>query len=148
MVLNQCSVGNFYAYFELDIALHVFFRIAEFLLLVVVVMGVINALRKRLGGQRKLVIPVVYGAALGIVAVIGATSTAINGYNLWTRVENAFGEDMLQPEGTNLGLAYRVLYWVTSLIGGGLSLFYLAKLRSQAPVNVSYSVRFFPVDTH
>lgn len=145
LVVDECGASvTLEAYTGVWITYEICWWLGEILLFVVLVWTLNTALQQRLGGLQQTLFQIISWAAIGIVAVIGATLISINSYNTWEQLNDRYSgysyNDQsldLRIAAVRLNVAYYALYLVGALIGCTLALLSLHRLRSQARVTVS-----------
>ncbi|KAF1848429.1 uncharacterized protein K460DRAFT_275791 [Cucurbitaria berberidis CBS 394.84] len=131
-ILQECDTINTDRYYSLLIATNVFWYLAYWLLLFVVVYVLNTMLRERLSGVTA-VYKVIYIAILGVMFAITCGQIGLTCYNLWTQTEAGYdaNADLIVHPAEQLRVAYSVLYLISVIASGALSLMTIATLRSR-----------------
>ncbi|KAF2189008.1 hypothetical protein K469DRAFT_748203 [Zopfia rhizophila CBS 207.26] len=87
-VLQECGTSSIRSYFHWAIAYNIFFILAYFLLLYIVLHGVNIELRNCLGNNPKF-LWIIYGVVLGFMFILTVAYIGLSSYNLWA----IYGED-------------------------------------------------------
>jgi hypothetical protein len=127
-------------YYDFQIAFTLFFNLANYLLLVIVVWGVNNTLVGRLNSGQS-VVKVITLILSGFMGLLTAALIGLSCYISWSRTPA--GSDMLESS-TNFdkyidvvwsyqkyALAYSVLYLLSVIAAGGLAIATLVRMRSR-----------------
>lgn len=137
-VLRECGTTPFYSYNDWALAMNIFWRLGTFFLLIVVVYGINNALREKLGSGQSFV-KMFCLADLAIMGALTAGFIGLQSYNIWlsTPAGQDSDGDTKYHEEYQLAVAYWVLY-ILSVVGAGvLALVTIVQLRSRSiPVGV------------
>ncbi|OAL52110.1 hypothetical protein IQ07DRAFT_403499 [Pyrenochaeta sp. DS3sAY3a] len=131
-VLQECGTADSSTYFGIYIATNIFYYLAYWLLLFVVVYTLNTMLREHLGGMTS-VYKVIYIAILGFMFALTVAQIGISSYNLWTQTNGGYdanAEPIIQPA-EGLRIAYIVFYLVSVLVSGALSLQAIFAMRSR-----------------
>jgi hypothetical protein len=131
------SSTGYYTYYSWAIAFGIFFKLANYFLLVVTVWSVNMLLRERLNAKRSLYKTVCL-VILGVMGALTAAYIGLDAYNTWTVTpEGRSVRDSLADQETQLAVAYWVLFLVSVLAAGAMAVVSLLSLRSkQAPIGV------------
>lgn len=124
---------------EWGVAYLLFYYLGLYLLLVVVVWGVNNQLRERLGSYPTF-FKVIYGIILGFMGLLTCAWIGLNCYNQWALTPAGLDSnaDPKTMEMLRLGVAYYVFYIVSVIASGALSIMTLVSMRSRGfPYGVS-----------
>lgn len=145
-MLQECGTADSSTYFGIYIATNIFYYLAYWLLLCVVVYILNTMLREHLGGMTR-VYKVIYIAILGFMFALTVAQIGLSSYNLWTQTNagyDANAEPVIYPA-EGLRIAYIVLYLVSVLVSGALSLQAIFAMRSRRlPGGVSPLYTPFP----
>lgn len=129
------------SYLSLLIANNVFWYLAIWTLLFVVVYTLNSMLRERLGGVT-ILFKAIYLAIVGLMFVLTCGEIGVASYNIWTQTEAGDEADafpIVHPA-EQLRLAYNVMYFLSVIASGALSLMTIFALRSKLhPLGVSYT---------
>ncbi|CAO2654286.1 Nn.00g110190.m01.CDS01 [Neocucurbitaria sp. VM-36] len=131
-VLVECGTVNLNSYYSLLIASNVFWYVGYWLLLFVIVYVLNTMLRERLGGVT-VVFKVIYLAILGLMFALTCGQIGLSCYNLWTQTDAGYdaGAQLLTYSAERVRIAYSVLYFLSVLASGALSLVTVFSLRSR-----------------
>jgi hypothetical protein len=131
-LLRECrTLDNPYDFYSFAVAYGIFFKLANYLLLVVVVWGVNSLLQQRLGsGQISKVVSLVI---LGVMGALTCGYLGLGAYNSWTSTPDGRRSDLNRKynEENKLTLAYWILYMLSVLASGGLSIVAVVSMRSK-----------------
>ncbi|KAJ4375161.1 hypothetical protein N0V83_002245 [Neocucurbitaria cava] len=133
LVLQECdATTNNDTYFSIYIATNVFWYLAFWLLLFIVVYVLNTMLRQHLGGATR-VFNIVYLAIVGVMFALTAVQIGISSYNLWTQTDAGYdsNSEMIVRPAEELRIAYNVLYLLSVLASGALALMTVFALRSR-----------------
>jgi len=137
-MLRECKSSGYDSYYNLVIAYAIFFRVSNYILLVVVVWSVNILLRKRLNSGRTFY----KGICLAIISVMGALTCGyigLSSYNTWTLTAagSEFFRRSKSAEAIKLAVAYWILYLLSIVASGALSIVTLLSMRSKrVPIGV------------
>lgn len=153
VTLLECGV-IWRNYYDFQIAFTLFFNLANYLLLVIVVWGVNNTLVGRLNSGQS-VVKVITLILSGFMGLLTAALIGLSCYISWSRTPA--GSDMLESS-TNFdnyigvvlsyqryALAYSVLYLLSVIAAGGLAIATLIRMRSR---NILVGVSLHTISSH
>jgi hypothetical protein len=131
-VLRECGTVDLDSYYSLSIATSIFYYLAYYALLFVVAYTLNIMLRNHLGGS---IMPfrIILLAMLAVMFALSCAMMGINSYNNWTQTSagyDAHAELLMEPA-ERLRVAYSVLFLLSVLISGGLSLVTIFAMRSR-----------------
>ncbi|KAF2269133.1 hypothetical protein CC78DRAFT_529387 [Lojkania enalia] len=129
-MLRECDTTPWRSYFNWAISWSVFDQLAYFILLVLVFYIVNDAIRERIG-ENPSYFKIIYGAVLGIMGALTAAIIGVVCYNLWTLTEDGKYEDSLSYEEGKLGTAYYVLFLLSVLGAGALSIVNIMSMKAK-----------------
>ncbi|KAH7115317.1 hypothetical protein B0J11DRAFT_129394 [Dendryphion nanum] len=132
IVLWECQSTDENDYYNVAIAYSIFFRIAYYFLLIVVVWGVNVILRDRLGGAYPVVYKFVINGLLTFMGLLTVAFIGLQSYNLFSSTDAGSGY-RLSMQTAQFILAYWVLYMVTLIVGSALALVTITQLRTRPP---------------
>lgn len=137
-LLRECAGDSFYSpYYDMAIAFGIFFKIANYCLLVVVVWSVNMFLRERLGSGRSL-FKTICLIDLGIMGGLTAGYLGLDAYNTSANssIYRSFNDSLIDEQ-LQLAVAYWVLYLVSVLGAGAMSIVSILSMRSKGfPIGV------------
>lgn len=148
--LSECYVfDNSFDVYNFAIAYGIFFNIGQWLLLFIQVWGVNRLLSQRLGSAQAMV-KIITLAITGLMGVLTVALIGLTSYNNWQRMARDGFSRLSTLEATvKLTVAYWVLYLISVIVGGALSLVLLTKMRSKSiAVRVSHSSIYLIPDPH
>ncbi|KAF1942506.1 hypothetical protein EJ02DRAFT_454198 [Clathrospora elynae] len=132
-VLMECSTTDIPTYYDLTTTSNVFYSLGTWELLFVVVYTLNTMLRKHIGGLTT-VFRVVFIAIVGVMFLVICGQTVLSAYNLAALSESYYrGHDrhVFIEAQKKLGLAETVLYLLSVVASGGLSLMAIFAMRSR-----------------
>jgi len=131
-VLRECGTVDLDSYYSLSIATSIFYYLAYYALLFVVAYTLNIMLRSHLGGS---IMPfkIILLAILAIMFALSCAIMGVNSYNNWTQTSAGYDADaeLLMEPAERLRVAYSVLFLLSVLISGGLSLITIFAMRSR-----------------
>ncbi|KAL6707570.1 hypothetical protein ACN47E_003919 [Coniothyrium glycines] len=130
-VLRECGTVDLDSYYSLAIATTVFYRLAYWALLFVAGYVLNIMLRKSLGSP-SMIIKVILLAVVGIVFALSCALIGVTAYNNWTQTSAGYDADaeLIREPADQLRVAYAVLFLITVLITGGLSVMTVLAMRA------------------
>lgn len=128
-VLSECDTVDNNSYYPVAIVYSIFYKIADYFLLVVAVWGVNIILRDRLGSYPAFM-KIVINSTLSFMALLTIPFIVILSYNLF-QFTDAGGYDRMAYEYMQFAVAYWTLYLVNLLVGGILALISISELRTR-----------------
>ncbi|KAJ4347184.1 uncharacterized protein N0V89_011123 [Didymosphaeria variabile] len=136
-VLRECWVlPTLYDYYDFVIVFSIFFNIGQWILLFIVVWGVNRLLSQRLDSSQGIV-KVATLAIVGVMAALTAGYTGLNCYNTWQAMARGTSgyryvvNYKTYYDAEKFAVAYDVLYILSVVAGGAISMALLMKLRSK-----------------
>lgn len=136
-MLQECKTMDIFDYYNFAIAYNIFEKLANFLLLVVVLYGV-NSLLRSHSGNNPSSMKIIYGAVLGVMGILTCVVIGMQSYNYWTFTEAGWDADTYLYSSTKVAMAYYVLYLLSAIGAGVLALMAVMSMRSRSmPTKVS-----------
>jgi hypothetical protein len=131
-VLIECRTADLDTYYSLYIAMNIFYYLAVWILLVLVVFVLNSMLREQLGGGLGI-FRIIYAAICGLMFCMTCGAIGLSAYNLWTQTSDGEFSDArtLIHEQMQFRMAYCVLYLISIIASGVLSLITLLSIRSR-----------------
>lgn len=142
-VLLECDAVTRTSYYSLGIAYNVFYYLGCWSLLFVVVYTLNTMLRQYLG-KTSVIIKAILVAIVGIMFFVTVAHMSMASYNLWAASDagyNANAEFVIEAA-ERLRTAWNVLYFLSVILAGALSLFTVFAMRSR---HLSGGVSFFHI---
>lgn len=127
-VLWECNTVDVNTYYPVAIVFSIFYKIADYFLLIVAVWGVNAVLRDRLGSY-PVIFKIVINSTLIFMAILTIPLIVIDSYNLFQSTDVG-GESKLYVY-YQLSVAYWTLYFVVLLIGAVLAIISITQLRTR-----------------
>ncbi|KAH8727909.1 hypothetical protein GQ44DRAFT_757822 [Phaeosphaeriaceae sp. PMI808] len=133
-ILRQCDATDVYSYYDWQIAITVFVRLANWLLLVVFVWKLNTMLRTQLG-HSTFVFKTIYVAISALMGILTCVSIGLISYIYWSQAHTigrwvALSWSFLLSY-KRFGVAYSVLFLLSVLASGLLALMTICSLRSK-----------------
>ncbi|KAF2796596.1 hypothetical protein K505DRAFT_359177 [Melanomma pulvis-pyrius CBS 109.77] len=128
-MLQECRTTDFRSFYQWAIAFLLFFRLSNFLLLVLVVYNV-NDLLRQLHGHNPSYFKFIYGFILAIMGALTCGLVGIQCYNASVSAYVSSGPSLGDAE-IRLRLAYYVLYLVSILAAGALAAATVVSMRAR-----------------
>ncbi|KAF2853985.1 hypothetical protein T440DRAFT_476597 [Plenodomus tracheiphilus IPT5] len=132
-VLLECNTVVRSSYYALAIAMTVFYYLAYWILLFIVVYTLNTMLREHLGSSSST-LKIVLLAIVGVMFAVTAAHIGITSYNLWTATDAGYSSNanfIIHPA-ERLRTAWNVLYFLSVIAAGFFALMTLFAMRSRS----------------
>ncbi|KAF2743835.1 hypothetical protein M011DRAFT_528797 [Sporormia fimetaria CBS 119925] len=130
-VLVECSVQSWREYPNWGIAWAIFYRLGEFLLLVLAFHNANATLRQGLNSSQTR-LKILSACVLGIMGCLSIAVLAVTAYNSWTETYAGLGHDDVDSDTyLHLYFAYYFLYLLAAVVGSSISVASIFSLRSR-----------------
>jgi uncharacterized membrane protein YidH (DUF202 family) len=129
LCLSECGNVHFVQYYRGEVAVVIFERISEFLLLVTILVFMPSHIQF-LAGKNPKPIRIIYAVIAAVFAVIMLAYIALDCYNL----ANYYPDGLYRPD-SRLGTAYYAIYLVISIVAVTTLIICLAQMNSHHVVS-------------
>ncbi|KAF2195013.1 hypothetical protein K469DRAFT_743704 [Zopfia rhizophila CBS 207.26] len=136
-ILQECDTTSMRSYYNFVIAWSIFFLLANFMLLCIVLHGVNTALRNMLGHNPKF-LSIIYGVVLAFMFILNAAYIGLSSYNIWA----IYGGSRIRArfriqQANQLAVAYYVFYLLIVFLATAGMIVSIVQMRSRRMVTGS-----------